>query len=108
MSSGKDVRSLAVVMELSIGHGVPRSPVNATRFEKFGTTQQTYYHRATDTDVVHEPIFATFVRGGEKSRRLHRASPCTVRTYNEHQGLQMNTTIHQLTITELRYQVQLG
>ena len=58
---GQDVRSVDVVMELNRRGGVPRSPVNATGFEKFGTTQETDDYCATDTNVVHEPIFATFV-----------------------------------------------
>ena len=55
------MRSVDVVMELNRRGGVPRSPVNATGFEKFGTTQETDDYCATDTNVVHEPIFATFV-----------------------------------------------
>ena len=60
-SNDKDVRSIDVVMDPDRCGGVPRSPVNATWFEKFGTTQETDDHRATNTNVVHEPIFAAFV-----------------------------------------------
>jgi hypothetical protein len=60
-SNDKDVWSVDVVMEPNRRSYVPRSPVNATGFEKFRTTQETDDHRAADTNVVHEPIFSAFV-----------------------------------------------